>query len=420
MGVLPGLKVTGTRLSANLQELHGRTGTRLGSVWTTLIVAQVAVAVAILPAAVYLSWHVVKMQLRGPSIAVERFVVANMALSDERLGRRDGRVRQRQRALMSRLREGPGVRPSRSRRRFPAWARIRRSSSRSRWTSRKRVCSRSPHSASTLTCSRCTASGFWQVAISMRATRKERRAVIVNRTFATDCSPTSSNVLGLRFRYACARPELVRDRRRGGRLPGVSARRQAQRENRRSIIRPRAGDIHPSSCRCVSAVPIPTESPSGSGGSAPRSIRRYSCDASCRCRISTTSCGRCGARSRGPSAVVTLSVLLLSAAGVHAMMSFTIAQRTREIGIRSALGAQPRHLLLGVFGRAMRQLSLGVLAGSILSVVVFVAAGVGAWPASVLLVAVAALMMGVASLAALGPARRSLRLPTVDALRFDG
>ena len=78
-----------------------------------------------------------------------------------------------------------------------------------------------------------------------------------------------------------------------------------------------------------------------------------------------------------------LSVLLLSAAGMHALMSFTIAQRTREIGIRSALGAQPRHLLIGVFGRALRQLSLGVLAGSILSVVVFVAAGVGAWPASV-------------------------------------
>ena len=119
-------------------------------------------------------------------------------------------------------------------------------------------------------------------------------------------------------------------------------------------------------------------------------------------------------------AVVMLSVLLLSAAGVHALMSFTIAQRTREIGIRSALGAQPRHLLLGVFGRALRQIALGVLAGSILSVVVFVAAGVGAWPASVLLVAVAALMIGVASLAALGPARRSLRLPTVNALRFDG
>ena len=57
---------------------------------------------------------------------------------------------------------------------------------------------------------------------------------------------------------------------------------------------------------------------------------------------------------------------------------------------------------------------------SLLSVVVFVVAGVGAAPASVLLVVVAALMMGVASLAALGPARRTLRVPTIDALRFDG
>ena len=49
MGVLPGLKATGKRLAVNLHELNGRAGTQLGPLWTTLVVAQLAVAVAVLP-----------------------------------------------------------------------------------------------------------------------------------------------------------------------------------------------------------------------------------------------------------------------------------------------------------------------------------------------------------------------------------
>jgi hypothetical protein len=119
-------------------------------------------------------------------------------------------------------------------------------------------------------------------------------------------------------------------------------------------------------------------------------------------------------------ALVTAAVLLLSAAGVHAMMSFTIAQRTREIGIRSALGAQPRHLLLGIFKGTMRQLALGIVAGSLLSVGIFVAVGSSFSSATGLLVTVAAVMAVVAFLAAVGPARRILRIQTVEALRTEG
>jgi hypothetical protein len=64
------------------------------------------------------------------------------------------------------------------------------------------------------------------------------------------------------------------------------------------------------------------------------------------------------------------SVLLLSAAGMYALMSFTVSQRRREIGVRAALGADARHILTGVLARAARQLFIGVVAGLSLVVVV--------------------------------------------------
>jgi ABC-type antimicrobial peptide transport system permease subunit len=61
-------------------------------------------------------------------------------------------------------------------------------------------------------------------------------------------------------------------------------------------------------------------------------------------------------------ALVTLSVILLSAAGIYALMSVTVEQRRREIGIRIALGADRRRILASIFGRALAQLGSGVAA----------------------------------------------------------
>jgi putative ABC transport system permease protein len=118
--------------------------------------------------------------------------------------------------------------------------------------------------------------------------------------------------------------------------------------------------------------------------------------------------------------LITAAVLMLSAAGIYALMSFTVAQRTREIGIRMALGAHPRRLLYGIFGRALRQLASGVLVGSLLSAVLFSMAGFSPARAALLLAAVAGLMVLVAIGAAAGPARRSLAIDATEALRADG
>jgi len=117
--------------------------------------------------------------------------------------------------------------------------------------------------------------------------------------------------------------------------------------------------------------------------------------------------------------LLTLSVLLLSAAGIYAMMSFTLAQRTREIGIRIALGARPLRLLASVFGRVLRQLALGIGVGSLLSGLVISTADLSPILATWLLLAVATIMLVVGLLAALGPARRSLRIDAAEALRTE-
>jgi hypothetical protein len=118
--------------------------------------------------------------------------------------------------------------------------------------------------------------------------------------------------------------------------------------------------------------------------------------------------------------VVTGSVLLLSAAGIYAMMSFTVVRRRREIGIRAALGADPRRILTSIFGRASAQLAAGVVIGLLLALAFGPALGgegLIRQKGIVLFPVVAGTIMLVGLLAALGPARRGLSIQPTEALR---
>lgn len=117
--------------------------------------------------------------------------------------------------------------------------------------------------------------------------------------------------------------------------------------------------------------------------------------------------------------LVIVAVLLLSAAGIYALMSFTVSQRRKEIGIRVALGANARTLLARIFVRAGVQLALGLAFGLAIAVsadhlsgdTLFGKEGV------VLLPAMSVVMVIVGLLAAVGPARRGLRVQPTQALR---
>ena len=63
---------------------------------------------------------------------------------------------------------------------------------------------------------------------------------------------------------------------------------------------------------------------------------------------------------------LTLVTLMLSLAGVYAVTAFSVARRTREIGVRVALGARPRHVLTTVFKRPLIQVAMGIGVGAIL------------------------------------------------------
>ncbi|MHB1326722.1 MAG: ABC transporter permease [Gemmatimonadales bacterium] len=120
-------------------------------------------------------------------------------------------------------------------------------------------------------------------------------------------------------------------------------------------------------------------------------------------------------------AAITASVLLLSAGGIHALISFTINQRRREIGLRSALGASSRRILTGVLGRSLRQLTLGVAIGLVLALILDrLSAGEAMGPNRLILLPVIALIMiAVGLAAAAGPARRGLRVQPTEALKSD-
>lgn len=111
--------------------------------------------------------------------------------------------------------------------------------------------------------------------------------------------------------------------------------------------------------------------------------------------------------------------LFLSAAGIFSLMSVSVSRRTREIGLRAALGATPTRLLRGIFSRAAVLIGSGIVAGNaVLALVVALSDEVN-FSADVIvaLATTSSVMLLVGLLACVEPARRALRIDPTDALK---
>jgi putative ABC transport system permease protein len=121
--------------------------------------------------------------------------------------------------------------------------------------------------------------------------------------------------------------------------------------------------------------------------------------------------------------VVGVMALILAAVGVYGVMAFTVTERTHEIGIRMALGAQPSQVLRLIVGGGLLLAAIGLTLGlplglgsSYLLANLFYGIGSGD---PITYVGVALALLAVAALASWIPARRAMRVDPIVALRYE-
>jgi putative ABC transport system permease protein len=441
VGVVPALKATGGGMRSRLQGLGaGGQGMRLGKTWTVLIVAQVAIAVAALPTAVHYAWEMVRYGTAEPGFPADEYLTALLLMdrevpasaeADAYGAAFDAGYTARHAELARRLAAEPGVAAVTSTLALPGSEEMVRVEVEGVPAAEQ---SANGHPARFARVDPGFFAAFGVPVLAGRAFHAAEAdtasaAIVVNQSFVRELLGGGAAV-GRRVRYAAGyrsggvmnTPEGV-EMGRWYEIVGVVPdfpNSMEPDEAMGRVYHPRApGQGYPLTLAVRTRGTTPA-------AFAPR-LREVAAALDPSLRLERVSpldevLGQLKTTFRMAALAIgllTLSVLLLSAAGIYALMSFTVAQRRREIGIRSALGADPRRILRSIFSRAARQLGVGLAVGLAVAILLDVTMGPGLVSGSgmVLLPTVAALMLTVGLAAAVGPARRGLRIQPMDALR---
>lgn len=425
-GTLPALQATGRSMQAGLKSLGSQTQPRLGGVWTALIVVQVAISFALLPTAVELTWGTVRSGLLGPGFAADQYLTARleMGAADEQAS---ARFQQRLEELARVLGNDPGIAAVALSSDVPGdgpWVRVE--------TGEGNAEAALEVGSSRMAQLSQVDDRFFDVfeipiltGRSFRAGDFEagRHVAIVNRSFVSAVFGDSAafggdNPLGRRIRYRASRDQEPGPD-RWLEIVGIAADLQ-----KNSIVQTIYLPMVPETLSAVSLALRLRSDPATAAGTL-RSAT-WDVDPALRLnqirRLDEIYRQKAMGNYLGAGGLVAaaLSVLLLSAAGIYALMSFTVNRRRKEIGIRTALGAQPRSIVIGIFGRALGQVGLGALGGILLALLVGHALPIeemGGWDVPWVIPVAATFLVAVAFLALLGPARRGLRVEPIEELR---
>ena len=115
--------------------------------------------------------------------------------------------------------------------------------------------------------------------------------------------------------------------------------------------------------------------------------------------------------------------MAIAVVGVAGVLAFSVSARTREFGIRLAIGSAPRHLLTRVLGEgatiAAAGIATGLVGGYVLARLVAAFITEVRMPAALPVVAAASVLAAAGVLASLLPAARAARVDVIQALRAD-
>ena len=432
-GVVPALHATGRRVQSSLRELGGATGARLGATWTTLIVAQVGIAVAGLPMVVgAFGWTAITQGSTTTAFKSEPYLAAVVAMDPDPPPGGDSAAAAHDRAVrftkfrtdlvaaleaepqvddVTMASAPPGEEPS---------ARIEVADA------------AQPANGATLVQTSHVAIDYFDAfgarllagrVLTPADARAAARPVVVNRAFVSQVLG-GGHAIGRRLRYAAPENANAGDvaSETWHEVVGVVT------DLRTNPIDPELVTptvFHPLS-EDASRTTFVVRARGADGASLAGRVRELAIAFDPAIRITTLTLADLQRQADAVTRLVMLamvliivSVMLLSAAGIYALMSFTVTQRRKEIGIRAAMGASAAQLLRGIFARAAAQLSAGVVAGVIGAWALDTASGgeVLGPGGRLILPAISVLMIVVGMAAALAPARRGLRIQPTEALR---